>query len=153
MLQDGASFGTFMQQPAPPEIHSKATGAGDSIIGILEVVESDFATDLAAEETAESDSAEEYEKTTQENAVTKTLKIQDVKYKTQEFMQLDKTLSELTSDRDSTNAELNAVMEYYGQVKTRCIAQPETYEERQSKRQAEIAGLKQALSILESETV
>merc|ERR1719335_2080720 len=110
MLQNGASFGAFMQQPEPPVIHSKATGAGESIIGILEVVESDFAKNLAAEET---DAADEYEKTTQENAVTKTMKIQDVKYKTQEFVGLDKSIAEMSSDRDAANAELSAVMEYY----------------------------------------
>merc|ERR1719335_263054 len=153
MLQNGASFGAFMQQPEPPVIHSKATGAGDSIIGILEVVESDFAKNLASEETEESDAADEYEKTTQENAVTKTMKIQDVKYKTQEFMSLDKAIAELSSDKEAASAELSAVMEYYGQVKERCIAKPETYEERQAKRQAEIEGLKEALSILETETV
>merc|ERR1719401_602085 len=153
MLQNGASFGAFMRQPEAPVIHSKATGAGDSIIGILEVVESDFAKNLASEETEESDAADEYEKTTQENAVTKTMKIQDVKYKTQEFVGLDKAVSELSADRNSANSELSAVMEYYGQVKERCIAKPETYEARQAKRQAEIKGLKQALTILESETV
>merc|ERR1712039_909007 len=72
-------------QPAKPELHSKATGAGESIIGILEVVESDFATNLAKEETEEADAESEYQKTTQKNKVTKTLKDQDVKYKTQEF--------------------------------------------------------------------
>merc|ERR1719158_208970 len=153
LIQGSKDFEAFMQQPAKPEMHAKATGAGDSIIGILEVVESDFAKNLAAEETEEADAADEYEKTTQENAVTKTLKIQDVKYKTQEFVGLDKAIAEMSSDRDSANAELSAVMEYYGQVKERCIAKPETYEERQSKRQAEIEGLKQALSILETETV
>merc|ERR1719191_1150845 len=153
MLQNNGAFGAFMQQPEPPVIHSKATGAGDSIIGILEVVESDFAKNLAAEETEESDAADEYEKTTQENAVTKTVKTQDVKYKTQEFTGLDKAVSEMSADRASTNEELSAVMEYYGQVKERCIAKPETYEERQAKRQAEIKGLKEALSILDTETV
>jgi chromosome segregation ATPase len=147
-----SDFDAYMQQPAAPVIHSKATGAGDSIIGILEVVESDFAKNLASEETMEADAAAEYEKTTQDNAVTKTLKIQDVKYKTQEFMGLDKAVSELSSDRDSANSELSAVMEYYGQVKERCIAKPETYEARQAKRQDEIKGLKEALQILEDET-
>jgi chromosome segregation ATPase len=153
LIQSNGGFDAFMQQPAKPVIHSKATGAGDSITGILEVVESDFAKNLASEETEEADSAEDYEKTTQENAVTKTVKVQDVKYKTQEFVALDKSIAELSSDKDSASAELAAVMEYYGQVKDRCIAKPETYEERQAKRQAEIKGLKSALEILETETV
>merc|ERR1711972_445835 len=96
-------------QLAKPELHSKATGAGESIIGILEVVESDFATNLAKEETEEADAVEEYEKTTQENKITKTAKIQDVKYKTQEFVGLDKRIAELSGDRESTDAELSAV--------------------------------------------
>jgi len=53
MLQDDSKFGAFMQQPASPEVHSKAQGAGGSIIDILQVCESDFATNLAKEETAE----------------------------------------------------------------------------------------------------
>merc|ERR1719263_2453773 len=139
-------------QPAQPELHVAATGAGDSIIGILEVVESDFATNLAKEESAEADAEAEYEKMTQENSVTKTLKVQDVKYKTQEFTGLDKKIADLTSERETENAELSAVLEYYGKIKDRCIAVPETYEERKARREAEIAGLKEALSILENET-
>merc|ERR1719352_1696508 len=136
-----------MQQPAVPEF-GKATGAGGSIISILEVCESDFASGLAKEEAEESDSAEEYEKMTQENAVTKTLKMQDVKYKTQEFTGLDKAISDLSSDLASEKTEYAAVMEYYGKVKDRCIAVPETYEERKARREAEITGLKEALNIL-----
>merc|ERR1712217_196952 len=36
--------------------------------------------------------------------------------------------------------------------KDRCIAKPETYEQRKARREAEINGLKQALSILDDET-
>merc|ERR1719277_883554 len=150
--EDDGKFNAFMQQPTPPKTHEKASGAGGSIINILEVCESDFATNLAKEESEEADSAENYEKTTQENKVTKATKEQDAKYKTAEAAGLDKTISELSSDRDTTNTELTAVLEYYGKIKERCIAKPETYEERKARREAEIAGLKEALSILETET-
>merc|ERR1712127_155072 len=139
-------------QPAKPELHSKSTAAGGSIIDILEVVESDFATNLAKEETEESSAVSEYEAVTQENAVTKTLKEQDVKYKTQEAASQDKTVAEYSSDREATSSELSAVLEYYSQIKDRCIAKPETYVERSRRRTAEIAGLKEALTILKEET-
>merc|ERR1719343_1617931 len=112
------SSAALLQQPAKPELHEKATGAGESIIGILEVVESDFATNLAKEETEEADAAAEYDKTTQENKVTATLKNQDVKYKTQEFTGLDKSIADMTADRESADAELSAVNEYYRRSRT-----------------------------------
>merc|ERR1719172_505814 len=149
-LQDEAN--AFMQQPPLPEKHVKATGAGNSIIGILEVCESDFANNLAKEETQEADAQTDYDKITQENKVTKTLKDQDVKYKTAESKSLDKAIAELSSDRESANTELTAVLEYLEKLKDRCIAKPETYEERVRRREAEIAGLKEALRILEEET-
>merc|ERR1712157_553282 len=150
-LQDG-KFDAFMQQPAAPEKHSKATGAGTSIIGILEVVESDFANNLSKEEAEEADAQSLYDKTTQENAITKTMKDQDVNYKTQESKSLDKTVAEYSSDREAANTELSAVLDYYAKIKERCIAKPETYEERKRRREAEINGLKEALSVLKEET-
>jgi len=152
MIQSGADFSAFMQQPSKPEAHSAATGAGQSIIGILEVCESDFASNLAKEESEEENSASEYEKMTQENEITKTAKTQDVKYKTQEAKSLDKSIAELSGDRETTSTELSAVLEYYSKIKDRCIAKPETYESRKERRAAEITGLKEALSILEDET-
>ena len=152
MLQSSSNLDEAMKQPTMPESHEKATGAGTSIIGILEVVESDFAKSLAAEETTEDDAADEYEKISQENRVTKTLKEQDVKYKTAEAKSLDKAISELTSDRATADAELSAVLDYFSKIKERCIAKPETYAQRSARREAEIAGLKEALTILEDET-
>jgi len=151
LVQDD-KMGAFMQQPAEPVKHSKASGAGSSIIGILEVVESDFAKNLAQEEAAEADAESEYQKVSQENRITKASKEQDEKYKTQEFKSLDKTIAELSSDRESASSELAAVLEYYSKIKERCIAKPETYEERRARRAAEIEGLKVALRTLEEET-
>jgi len=84
--------------------------------------------------------------------VTKTIKEQDVKYKTQEAKAQDSTVSEYSADRQSTSAEYSAVLEYYSKIKERCIAKPQTYEERRRRREAEIEGLKQALTILKEET-
>jgi len=141
----------FMQQPAAPEKHAKSTGAGGGIISMLEVIESDFAKNLAEEESEESAAATEYEKVTQENKIAKATKEQDVKYKTKEHKSLDNTVAELSGDRDGAQTELDAVLEYYDKIKERCIAKPETYEERKRRREAEIKGLKEALTILEGE--
>merc|ERR1712003_396463 len=100
----------------------------------------------------ESDAQSEYDKTTQENEVTRTTKEQDVKYSTQEFKGLDKSIAEFSADRQTENTELNAVLEYYSKIKDRCIAKPETYEERKRRREAEISGLKEALTVLKEET-
>merc|ERR1719156_427176 len=136
----------------PPKKHSPASGAGGSILDILEVCESDFTKNLATEEQEEADAISTYEATTQENKMSTTMKSQDVKYKTKEYKTLDKSISDLSGDRDTTNTELTAVLDYYAKIKERCIAKPESYEERKARREAEIKGLKEALSILENET-
>jgi len=151
LVQDAGNFDAFMQQPAKPAGHAKASGAGGGIIGMLEVIESDLAKNLAEIEAEEAAAQTNYDKVTQENKVTTATKRQDVKYKTKEFTSLDKEVAELSSDRDSANSELDAVLEYDSKIKAQCIAKPETYEERKARREAEIAGLKEALSILEGQ--
>jgi len=133
--------------------HTAAEGASSGIIGMLEVIESDFSKGIAEMKTAEDSAQAEYEKETQANEIAKTLKEQDVKYKTKEFKGLDKSIVETTSDKEGKDAELATVMEYYDKLKPICIAEPETYEERKARREAEIAGLKEALQILEGEAV
>merc|ERR1712027_241783 len=77
---------------------------------------------------------------------------QDAKYKEQESSELDKTSGELSSDRAGVQDELDAVQEYLTKIEGQCIAKAETYGARAEQRAAEIAGLKEALQILESET-
>jgi len=151
LLQQAGGLGAFMQQPAKPTKHEKASGAGGGIISMLEVIESDFSKNLAQVEEEEATAQEEYDKQTQENKVTKTVKEQDVKYKTKEFTGLDKEIAELSADRDGAQTELDAVLEYDEKIKDQCIAKPEPYEERKRRREAEIAGLKDALAILEGQ--
>merc|ERR1719271_2202752 len=128
--------------------HGSASGAGGGIISMLEVIESDFTKGLEELITEEETAAAEYENQTQENAIAKTTKTQDVKYKTKEAKSLDKAIAEATADRTGLETELTSVDQYYESLKDQCIAKPESYEERKKRREAEIAGLKQALEIL-----
>merc|ERR1719355_219709 len=61
--------------------HSSADGAGSGIIGMLEVVESDFSKGLAEMEVAESTAATDYDKVSKQNEIARATKSQDVKYK------------------------------------------------------------------------
>merc|ERR1719345_235921 len=133
--------------------HASADGAGSGIIGLLEVCESDFSKGLAEMTAAEETAANEYDKTSKENAITKATKEQDAKYKSKEAKGLDKETAEATADRSGVQEELDAVNEYYAGIKERCIAKAETYEEKVARRTAEIAGLKEALTILEGESL
>jgi chromosome segregation ATPase len=146
-------FDSLMQQPSLPPPHSASGGAGGSIIGILEQCLADFTKDLSHAEMTEEEAQSEYDKVSQENAIIKQTKDQDVTYKTKEAKGLDKSIAEFTSDKDSLQTELDAVLEYQQKINKQCIATPETYEERKARREAEITGLKEALKILESEGV
>jgi chromosome segregation ATPase len=133
--------------------HAAASDAGAGILGLLEVCLSDFTKSLAEATSTEDSAASEYSSTTMENKIEKTAKDQDVKYQTKEAADLDKAVVEATSDRASTQEELDAVLEYLSKLKDMCVAKPETYAERADRRAAEISGLKQALSILEGEAL
>jgi len=133
--------------------HSSADGAGSGIIGLLEVCESDFTKGLAEMTAAENTAASEYEAGSKENAITKATKEQDAKYKTKEAKGLDKDTAEATSDRSGVQDSLDAVLSYYKGLQGRCVAKAETYEARKQRRENEIAGLKQALEILNGEAV
>merc|ERR1719453_2979509 len=133
--------------------HSSADGAGSGIIGLLEVCESDFTKGLAEMNAAEQTAVKEYDTTSKENAIEKATKEQDVKYKTKEAKVLDKDVAEANADRAGVQTELDAVNEYYKGIKGRCVAKAESYSERKQRREAEIAGLKEALSILDGQAV
>jgi len=129
-----------------------AKGTGENIIGLLEVVESDFSKSLAEIEASEEAAALAYVKSKKENEIIKVTKEKDVEYKTKEAAGLDKSIAETTTDLQGVQAELDAVLEYLSKLEEQCVAKPETYAERKARRAAEITGLKEALSILESET-
>merc|ERR1712151_97535 len=131
--------------------HEEAQGAGQGIVGLLEVIESDFTKSLAEMISTEESAAAAYDKQTKENEIEKAAKDQDVKYKSKESADLDKAVAEDSADRASVQSELDAVNEYLDSLHKRCDEKVEPYAERKRRREAEIAGLEEALTILEGQ--
>lgn len=131
--------------------HGASEGAGGGVISLLEVAEADFSKNLSEVIAEEQVAAGAYKAQTQENGMTKLTKESDVKYKNKEAASLDKSVSELKTDLESVQDELDAVNSAWATLKAQCVAKPETYEERKARREAEVTGLKNALEILESE--
>jgi chromosome segregation ATPase len=138
---------------AKDKSHVAAEGAGAGIIGLIEVAESDFTKGLAEQEANYANQKAAHEATTKENEITTTAKNQDVKYKTQEITQLTKALSETTADRSGVQTELDAVMEYLDSLHKQCDETTEPYAVTKARRASEIAGLKEALEILEGAAI
>merc|ERR1719198_343967 len=130
----------------------KSTGAASGIIGMLEVAESDFSKMLAEGQATEDLAQSEYEALTEDNEVLTAEKTTAVKYKGKDKKETEAFLSETKDDLGTTQEELDAVLEYYDKLKPQCIAKPEPYAERKKRREKEIAGLKEALDILEAES-
>merc|ERR1712190_90993 len=143
---------TLREHYASDSDHNAASGAASGIIGLLETVESDMTKTIASLDSEEESAVGDYESLTSKNEIDRSTKEQDVKYKTKESKELDKSTAESTADRTGVQAELDAILEYLAKIEEQCIAKPEAYSERVRRRDAEIAGLKQALEILESET-
>jgi len=58
----------------------------------------------------------------------------------------------MSSDKEGVQTELDAVLEYLASLEKQCIAKPESFTDRKARREAEIAGLREAMSILDSQT-
>jgi chromosome segregation ATPase len=131
--------------------HDAADGGADGIVGLLEVIESDFSKGLAETVATEEGAKAAYEAETKENEIEKAAKNKDVDYKSKEAVRLEKAASAASSDRGNVQTELDAVLEYLTKLESMCVAKPESYEEKTRQRQEEIEGLQTALNILEGD--
>jgi len=138
---------------AKDSAHESSDGSATGIVGLLEVVESDFSKALAEMTSIEDSSAATYKADTNENSIDKVMKTKDVEHKTAEAAGLDKAVTETSADRANVQAELDAVVEYLGKLEDMCVAKAEPYAETKRRREEEISGLKEALQILEGEAV
>jgi chromosome segregation ATPase len=142
-----------VDQPATPGSHSANSGGASSIIGILEVAESDFGKLLAEARDGEQSAIASFEQLTEDNKIATTTKKVEVKHKNEEITELKHTVSEHSNDRESEQEELDSVIEYLSKLGDQCVAKPEPYEERKRRREQEMDGLKNALDILEGQAI
>merc|ERR1719389_1340642 len=129
----------------------KETGAASGIIGMLEVVESDFSKLLAEGKAAEDQAVKIYEEQTTENKIATKTKETEVKYKTKDQKETEALLESLKEDIGGSQKELDAIQQYWEKLQPVCVAKPEPYEERKKRREAEIAGLKEDKASAEKE--
>jgi hypothetical protein len=131
--------------------HNAAQGAGEGVIGLLEVCESDLSKGLAELLGAEESAKSEYERASKDNAIQQKTKEADAKYKSKEAKDVAKSLAEVKSDRASVQTELDAVGKYLATLHSQCDEKTEIYEEQARRRTAEVSSLREALEILEGE--
>jgi DNA repair exonuclease SbcCD ATPase subunit len=146
--EGGAFIQTKSQKSTRPEFGGAKTDAASGIISVLEVAESDFTRLLAETETAEDEAADSYAKSSEENKISKVTKETDSKAKQSEIKSLTVELGHAKEDHESTSTELDAVNAYIDKLNPQCEEKAMSYEEKKAAREAEIAGLKEALEIL-----
>merc|ERR1719265_2647850 len=134
-------------------LHAKAEGAGNSIMGILEAVSSDFSTSLADETRAEQEAESNYEQTTQQNDITKSIMEQDIKYMAADEASLHNVNAKNASDREGLQIELHTLLEYNDKLVEMCVVKPDTFLWKKKNREVEISGLQKAVKYLDSEAL
>jgi DNA repair exonuclease SbcCD ATPase subunit len=148
VLQSYYSQGSFVQAKQAPEFGSKQGDIASTILGMLEVAESDFTRLLAESEAGEKQAQTAYDTLKQDNAVARAANVEEVKGKENEVKRVDMSLINYKEDHASTSKELDAVLAYLDKLKPQCETKVMSYAERKARREEEISGLKEALEIL-----
>merc|ERR1719487_2867945 len=114
----------------------------------MDTMADEFAKTVSELQSNEREKKKAYEKMTNENAVSKSSKEEEVKGAQSEIASLTVAAGHATDDKAMTQDELNALLEYIDKLKPTCVGTVMPYAERKAKREAEIEGLKQALNLL-----
>lgn len=147
---ESALIQTKSSSKRQPSFGGAKSDAASSIISILEMSEENFTKMYMQTETEEGMAVKAYEKLMQENKVAKASKEAEVKGSLSEIKSLEVSLSNTGEDLAMTTKELDAVMSYLEKLKPQCEMKVMSYAEKKARREAEIEGLKEALSILDA---
>merc|ERR1719360_28083 len=121
------------------------------ILALLEVVQSVFANLEADTVATEVANQKAYDAFMVESKKNKSVKEKKIEMNTSDKAAAESKLQEDIADLKSTQDELLAAERYYKKLVPQCIDQGMTWEERVKARESEIASLKEALQILESQ--
>merc|ERR1719253_2474778 len=142
----------FVQQP---EIFDKPYkgmgGMAGGVVGMLEVIESDFARVQAETSAAEATAQKEYEQFMHDSKVDKADKQRDLEHKQTKKENEENAVVEQKVDLEGTQKELDAALRYYDKLKPSCVDSGVSYEDRVKQREEEIQSLQEALKILNGE--
>jgi hypothetical protein len=137
---------------APPQLGGAKQDSAGGILGILDVMAGEFTKTVAELQATEEEAVKAYKDTKKNNFDTKTAKETEIIKAENEIGSMDITIGHAEEDKALTEKELKAIAEYVLKLKPTCEGRVMSYEERAAKRDAEIAGLKEALTALEENT-
>jgi len=123
------------------------------VVGMLEVIQSDFVRLQSETEQTEAEDAASYERLMQDSKVDKAVKQTDAEHLAHRKASLGRDLEAAKRDLHNTSEELSAAQKYYDKLKPSCVDSGVTYEERVARREEEIQSLKEALKILAGEEI
>merc|ERR1719201_1579233 len=118
------------------------------VVGMLEVIESDFARLEAETKAAEETAQREYDAFMADAEADKAAKVKDIEKKTAEKQDKEQALTSTTEDLEGTQKELDAALAYFDKLKPSCVEVGVSFEDRVARRKEEIQSLQEALKIL-----
>merc|ERR1719305_1007810 len=121
------------------------------VVGMLEVIESDFARLESDTKAAEASAQKEYDDFMTDSKVDKSSKSTDIEHKTAKKQDESQALTVKKEDLEGTQKELDAALAYFDKLKPSCVDSGVSYEDRVARRKEEIESLQEALKILNGE--
>merc|ERR1719265_3000795 len=147
----------LQQQPTPPPIfdtpYTGMQGMKGGVVGMLEVIQSDFARLESETKAAEATAQKEYEVFMSDSEIDKSAKTADIANKTTKKQDDEQALESKKVDLEGTQKELDAALAYFDKLKPSCVDAAISYEARVAQRKEEIASLQEALKILSGEAI
>uniref|UniRef100_A0A7S1Q7J3 Uncharacterized protein n=1 Tax=Alexandrium catenella TaxID=2925 RepID=A0A7S1Q7J3_ALECA len=153
----GGATALVQQQPAAPAIFDAPyRGMADEnggVVGMLEVIEADFARLEADTKSSEVTAQKEYDTFMTDSKVDKAAKSKDIEHKTAKKQDESQALTAKNQDLEGTQKELDASLAYFDKLKPSCVDAGVSYDDRVARRKAEIESLQEALRILNGEDI